>query len=256
VLLPVALGSFVLGLAVGSFLNVVIHRVPLGQSVVSPRSACPGCGTELAYRDNVPVLSWLLLRGRCRTCGMPISARYPVVELGTGLLFLAVAIKIGPHAALPAYLFWSAVLVAVSAIDLETRKIPRQIIFVGAGACGVLLVAAAAIDDDWFSLREAAMGGAIGFGVLGLLWFIAPRGMGYGDVRLAGLNGLLLGWLSLPHVGLGLFVAFLLGAVIGIALVATGVRSRKDAVPFGPFLALGALSAVFVGAPILRLYGL
>lgn len=252
----VAAASLLLGLLVGSFLNVVIHRVPLGASVVSPRSACPGCGTGLAARDNIPVLSWLLLRGRCRTCGMSIHIRYPLVELGTGLLFLALALRIGPHAPLAAFLLWAAALVAVSAIDLDIRKIPRRIIFIAAGGCGALLVAAAAVGGDWFSLREAAIGGIVGFGVLAAVWFIAPRGMGYGDVRLSGLNGILLGWLSLPHVALGLFLGFLLGAVLGLALIVTGLRSRKDAVPFGPFLALGALAAVFAGRPLLRWYGL
>jgi leader peptidase (prepilin peptidase)/N-methyltransferase len=244
----------VLGLAVGSFLNVVVHRVPKGESVVRPRSRCPRCGAEIAGRDNVPVLSWLLLRGRCRHCGEPISARYPAVEVATAALFAVVAAAIGAEWALPAFLVWTAALVALSAIDLDTYRLPTPIIYVTGAICAPLLAAAAVLDGDARGIAEAAAGAAIGFAVLFVIHLVSPRGMGFGDVRLAGLLGLLLGWIELPMVGVGLFLGFLLASLVGVGLLLARRRGRKDRVPFGPFLAAGALVAVLVGDEILRVY--
>lgn len=252
VAVPVVCG--VLGLLVGSFLNVVIHRVPLGESVVSPRSRCPQCGTQLSERDNIPVISWLVLRGRCRTCSAPISPRYPLVEALTGAVFVTIAVRIGWHAELPAYLLFVAVLIAVSAIDLERYIIPTKIVYPALGASIVLLAVAAAADHDWFSFREAIIGMAVAFAVLFLIHFISPRGMGFGDVRLSALLGLFLGWLTLGHVALGLFLGFLFGALGSIGLMAAKLRTRKDRIPFGPFLAMGAYTAVLFGRPLLDLY--
>lgn len=248
----VAAGVF--GLAVGSFLNVVIYRVPAELSVVRPRSRCPRCETTLAERDNIPVLSWLILRGRCRTCQEPISARYPAVELLTGVLFAVMAARLGADWALPAFLVWTAGLVALSFIDLDTFTLPRKIIYVTGAMCAVLLAVAAVVDSDPRSLRDAVIGAAIAFAVLFVIHFISPKGMGFGDVRLAGLLGLLLGWLGLGHVGVGLFAAFLLASVVGIALIVTKRKGRKDRVPFGPFLAGGAYLAVLIGEWALELY--
>lgn len=243
------------GLVVGSFLNVVIHRVPRHESVVKPRSRCPECGIQLASRDNVPVVSWLLLRGRCRSCGTPIPARYPLVELGTGLLFAAVALRLPDDAALPAFLVLAAACVAISAIDLQHFIVPNRIVYPALFLMAPILVVAAAVEDDWASLRGAALGGVLGFVILFVIHFVSPRGMGFGDVRLAALLGVGLGWLDLGHVLLGLFLGFLTASVISLALIGTKRRSRKDKIPFGPFLALGAFLAVLVGEPILRWYG-
>jgi leader peptidase (prepilin peptidase)/N-methyltransferase len=244
----------VLGLVVGSFLNVVVHRLPRHESVVRPRSRCPGCGTQLAWRDNVPVVSWLALRRRCRTCRRPISARYPLVELATAALFAAAALRFGPDAALPAYLVLFAAIVAIAAIDLEHFIVPNRIVYPALFASVPLLVVAAAVGDEWASLRDAAVGGLAAWGALLVIHLASPRGMGFGDVRLAGLIGVHLGWLSLGHVVTGLFLAFASAAVVGLGLVAASLRTGKDRVPFGPFLALGAVAAVLFGGPLISWY--
>ena len=246
--------SVLFGLVVGSFLNVVIHRVPAGESVVRPRSKCPRCGTEIASRDNIPVVSWLVLRGKCRACGAPISARYPLVEILTAVLFGAVAARLGEDWALPAFLVLTAGLIALSLIDLDTFKLPRGIIYVTGAISVVLLGAAAAIEGDTRGIVEALAGAAIAFAVLFVIHVISPKGMGFGDVRLAALLGLFLGWMELPMVGVGLFLAFLLASVVGIALMALRRKGRKDRVPFGPFLAAGTMLAIFIGPQILDVY--
>ncbi|MDP9072411.1 MAG: prepilin peptidase [Actinomycetota bacterium] len=244
-----------LGLVVGSFLNVVVHRVPRKESVVRPRSRCPGCGTTVAARDNVPVLSWLALRGRCRACRQPISARYPLVELLTSAGFAAAAVRLGADPALPAFLVFVAALVAISAIDLEHFIVPNRVVYPALFLSVPLLVVAAAAGGEWRSLRDAALGGLLAWATLLVIHLASPAGMGFGDVRLAGLIGVHLGWLSLGHVVVGLFLAFATAAVTGIALIATAVRTRKDTVPFGPFLALGAVVAFLAGGPVIAWYG-
>ena len=244
----------VLGLVVGSFLNVVIHRVPRKESVLTPRSRCPGCGAQLAVRDNIPVVSWLLLKGRCRSCGEPISARYPVVELVTAALFAATAARLGVDAALPAFLVVMAGLVAISAVDLERFIVPNRILYPTLFVAAPLLVVAAAVDGDWDGVRTAAIGGALGWALLLVIHLVSPAGMGFGDVRLAGLIGMAVGWLSVGHLLVALFLAFLLAAVGGVALIAVGLKGRKDKVPFGPFLAGGAVLALLLGGPILDWY--
>ena len=251
----VAIVCGVLGLAVGSFLNVVIHRVPAKESVVKPRSRCPQCGTELASRDNIPVLSWLLLRGKCRTCGSAISARYPLVELGTSALFAAAGARFVDSWALPAYLLLFAALIAISFIDLEHYIIPNRIVYPTLFAGAALLTAAALADGEASRIRDAAIGGAAAWFALLVVHFIQPRGMGFGDVRLSAVLGMYLGWIELELVLLGMLLGFLLGAVIGLGLVVTRVRGRKDAVPFGPFLAAGATIAILASDPIVRWYG-
>ena len=250
----IVVGTALLGLAVGSFLNVVIYRVPRKESVVRPRSRCPRCGTQLAERDNIPVLSWLILRGRCRTCREPISARYPLVELLTAALFGVVALRIGWHPELAAFLLFTAALVAVSAIDLELYLIPNRILYPALGASIVLLCIAAAIHGEVHHLADAAISMAIAFAVFFAIHVISPRGLGFGDVRLSALLGLFLGWIGPPHVVVGLFLGFLLGAVVSVTLIASGLRGRKDKIPFGPFLAAGALLGVLVGNPIVRVW--
>lgn len=251
----VAATCAVLGLAVGSFLNVVIHRVPRRESVVAPRSRCPGCETELANRDNVPVLSWLLLGGRCRTCGMRISARYPLVELATAALFAAMGVRfVDDLAVLPAFLVLAAACLAGSVIDVEHLLLPDRLVFPSLALAAVGLVVAAAVDGEWDRLLHAAAGAALAFGGLLLLALLKAGAMGGGDVKLALLLGLCLGWLGLDHVALGLFLGFLLGSVVGIALLVTGSRGLKDHFAFGPFLAAGTLLAVWWGVPLLDWY--
>ncbi len=244
----------VVGLLVGSFLNVVIHRLPRGESVVSPRSRCPGCGTQLSALDNVPLVSWLRLRARCRSCGMRISARYPLVEAATAGLFVVAALRFGPEAVLPSFLVFFAALLAVSVIDLEHFIVPKKVVYPALLVSVPVLVLSAAVGDDWASLRDAAVGGLLGWGALFLVHLVSPEGMGFGDVRLAGLIGVHLGWLSVGHVLVGLFLAFLAAATVGIALIVARLRTRKDRVPFGPFLALGAVAGVLVGTPIIDWY--
>ncbi len=250
----VVAGCAVLGLAVGSFLNVVIHRVPLHQSVVTPSSRCPRCATSLSGRDNVPVVSWVLLRGRCRHCGAPISTRYPLVEAATAALFVALALRLGLTWALPAYLVCFASLVALSVIDLDHGVLPSRIIYPTLIASGALLVVAAVAEDRWADLGHAVVGAVAAWVFFGLLWLAYPAGMGFGDVRLAPLLGTHLGFLSLMHVFVGIFSAALLGAVSGLALQALGRRGGRDPIPFGPFLALGTLVTVLFGATFLGWY--
>jgi leader peptidase (prepilin peptidase) / N-methyltransferase len=242
------------GLAVGSFLNVVIYRVPRKESVVRPRSRCPGCGTQLSERDNIPVVSWLLLRGRCRTCGEPISGRYPLVELLTSALFVAAALRFGPDWALPAYLVFFASLVAITFIDLEHYIIPNRVLYPTLFIAVPLLVLAAAAQGEWGNLGRALIGAAVAWVFFLVLHLVSPRGMGFGDVRLSFLLGLFLGWLDLRHVFLGVFFGFLLGSIVGLVLMALRRRGRKDHIPFGPFLAVGAVVAVLAGSPILGWY--
>jgi leader peptidase (prepilin peptidase)/N-methyltransferase len=241
------------GLMVGSFLNVVIHRVPQRASVVRPPSACPSCGEQIAPRDNIPVLSWLLLRGRCRHCSARISIRYPLVELATAALFVAVAAEFHDDLVLPAYLVLAACLLAISFIDLEHFIVPNRILIV-ACALGAPLLTLAAAADGWGHLRGSLYGGVLGLGLLLAIHLVNPRGMGMGDVKLAGVLGLYVGFLGAGHVLLGLFLGFLLGSVIGLLLIATGLRSRRDHIPFAPFLAAGAMLTLFVGSTFLDWY--
>lgn len=236
----------VVGLLVGSFLNVVAHRVPRGESVVRPRSRCPSCGTTIRARDNVPVLSWLLLRGRCRDCAAPIAARYPLIEALTGAVFAALVAVHGPEPELAAYLPFAALLVAVAAIDLEHRIIPNRL--VGPAAAWALL-AWAVVEPSFLS--EAAAAGAGAFAFLLLAALAHPAGMGMGDVKLAGAMGLYLGLSVVP----ALLVAFLAGSVVGLAILAReGRDARKKGVPFGPFLALGGIVGALAGDELIALY--
>jgi leader peptidase (prepilin peptidase) / N-methyltransferase len=242
----------VLGLAIGSFANVVIYRVPRHESIVSPPSACPTCGNPLAPWDNIPVVSWLLLRGRCRSCQEPISARYPLVELATAGLFAGAAARFGYDWALPAYLVLFAGLLILACIDVEHLLLPKKIVFPLLGLVGILLVAAAAATGHWHYLVVASLSGLGWFLVFYALNFFGPRLLGFGDVRLAPVLGLALGWLGVRYVLLGFFAANLIGAVIGLALIATKQISRQQQIPYGIFLALGTALAIFAGPELLR----
>ena len=233
-------------LALGSFLNVVVARLPERRSLVAPRSACPSCGHELAWYDNVPVLSWALLRGRCRSCRAPISARYVAVEVATALLVAGCFLRFGLTGKAFVGAFFVAVLVALSAIDVERRILPDLITLPS-----FLLVLAAQIalaPDRTLEWVVAALA-ASGFLFAALVAY--PKGMGMGDVKLALLLGAALGW----HVGVGLMLGMLAAMVLAvILLVRHGAAARKAAIPFGPFLAFGSVVALFFGGPILQAY--
>jgi leader peptidase (prepilin peptidase)/N-methyltransferase len=240
------------GLAVGSFLNVVIYRVPRHESVLSPPSACPQCGTAIGARDNVPVISWVLLRGRCRHCGAPISVQYPLVELATAALFAGLAGRFGYDWALPAYLALFAGLLALSWIDVELLLLPKVIIYPHLVIVAGLLLMASAATGLWHNLWVGAACAAGWFMVFFALNLISPRVLGFGDVRLAPVLGLGLGWLGVRYVILGFFAANLIGAVIGIALIVTKRMERQERLPYGVFLAMGTAFAVYAGPELLR----
>jgi len=204
-----------IGLAIGSFLNVVIHRVPRKLSVVRPRSACPSCGTPIAERDNIPVVSWLLLRGKCRSCSNPISPRYPLVELLTAMLFAGAAVRFGYDWSLPAFLVLLAGLLSLAFTDLEHFLLPVRIVYPVGVLLAALLVGAAAMESSWSRLGVATACGAVAFTIFFALNFANSKWMAFGDVRLAGVIGLGLGWLGARIALLGFFLAFLLGSVSG-----------------------------------------
>jgi leader peptidase (prepilin peptidase)/N-methyltransferase len=234
------------GAVIGSFLNVVVYRLPIGQSLVKPRSHCPNCQTPVAPRDNVPLLSWLFLKGKCRHCGETISARYPAVELLTAVCFIAVVLAQGISADLIALIPFTAVLIAVTFIDLEHKIVPNKIM--GPAAIYGLVTAVAFRTDMLPELLIAGAGAFVFFLVAAL---IHPKGMGMGDVKLAGVMGLYLGKLVIP----ALFIAFLVGAVVGVVLVMRhGMRSRKVGVPFAPFMALGAFVSMLCGQQLIDFY--
>ncbi|HEV2727667.1 MAG TPA: prepilin peptidase [Solirubrobacterales bacterium] len=238
---------FLAGLLVGSFLTVVAHRVPRGESVVGGRSHCPACGAQIAAYDNVPVLSWLLLRGRARCCGATISPRYPLTELALGLLYAANGLAF--HDDVPQLLLglvFVSTLLAVTLTDLERRIIPNKILLTAA----VLGVAITAIGDPG-SLPERAIAAAAAGGLLLAAALAYPRGMGLGDVKLAATMGLFLG----RDVAPAILVALVVGSLVGLTMIAReGAAARKRAIPFGPFLALGGLVGLFAGDEMVDWY--
>jgi leader peptidase (prepilin peptidase)/N-methyltransferase len=242
------------GLAIGSFLNVVIYRVPRGESVVHPRSHCPSCGTPIAERDNIPVVSWLLLHGRCRHCRAAISIRYPAVELATAALFAGAAARFGADWALPAFLALLAGLFALACTDLELLLLPKRIVYPTLVIVSGLLLVAALGTGDWHKLGTAAACGGVAFAFFFAINFINPRWMAFGDVRLALLIGVGLGWLGPGTVLLGFFLGFLLGAVIGVGLIVAKRIGPRTPVPFGVFLAAGTALALYFGDAILHWY--
>jgi leader peptidase (prepilin peptidase)/N-methyltransferase len=246
-MVPLASFAFVGGLLTGSFVGVVAHRIPRGRSIVGPRSECPSCGTQIAAYDNVPVVSWLLLGGRCRSCAARIPARYPLIELGVGAAFAATALVFRDDpAALALGLVLVAVLGAITLTDLERRVIPNTILLVGS-LIGVVIIATT--DPGSMPERAAAAVGAGGF--LLLFALVYPRGMGMGDVKLAAVMGLFLGISVIP----ALFVGILLGALTGGALMLRhGTEARKHAVPFGPFLAIGGVVGLLAGSQMIDAY--
>jgi leader peptidase (prepilin peptidase)/N-methyltransferase len=250
------LGFFVVyaalvGLIVGSYLNVVIHRIPQEISTVTPRSRCPHCGAPIRARDNLPLVSWLLLRGRCRDCGAPISARYPLVEATTALLFAGAVWRFGATASAIVAALFAALLVALAGIDVEHFLLPDRITLPGI-ALGLLIQPLVV----WGSLLSALSGALVGAGVLLLIsgvWKLWRNvdGMGLGDVKMLAMVGAFLG---LAGVLVTLVAASFAGAVVGLVLVARGAIGLQGKLPFGFFLAIGGLVALYAGEPLTRFY--
>jgi leader peptidase (prepilin peptidase)/N-methyltransferase len=237
----VAVVCGVVGLGVGLFVNVLIDRMPAREPVGRP--ACPACGAGRT-------LPWV----RCRACGARFPLRYSVIEAATAGLFVAAAVRLGASWALPAFCVFFASLLAISVIDLGHFIIPNRVVYPTLFAIVPLLTVAAALQGAWSPLEHAAIGGVAGFLALFVVHMVSPRGMGFGDVRLAGVIGFMLGWLGLGYVVLAMFLSFLLASVIGITLMVARVKSRKDSVPFGPFMAMGAVVAVLWGQALIDAY--
>ncbi|MFI5761128.1 prepilin peptidase [Streptomyces sp. NPDC051563] len=243
-----------LGLAVGSFLNVAVSRVPAGRSVVRPGSACPGCATPIAARDNIPVVSWLLLGRRCRACRVRIPARYPILEALTGILFAAEALRFGPSAVLPAALVFTAGLLALAACDAELFLLPLRLVYPTLGLTAACLIAAAAATGQWHRLGVTAACAVGAFAVFFALHWVRPAWLGFGDVRLAGLLGTGLGWFGPWYLVFAVVAGSSVGLLIATGLMAAGRMTRDTRIPFGVFLAVGAIAAILVGAPVIHWY--
>jgi leader peptidase (prepilin peptidase) / N-methyltransferase len=244
----------VMGLLIGSFLNVVIVRVPAGQSVVRPRSACPSCGEPIKERDNIPVLSWLLLAGKARCCGEPISTRYLLVEAGTAVAFGAVGAWVGLSWLLPAMLYFAAISIALTMIDLELKRLPNAIVLPAYPVSAALLVLAALAQGDTGRLLGSTISGVALYVFYFALMAAYPSGMGFGDVKLAGVLGLYLGWFGWQYTVVGAFFGFLVGGLVGLILMALGRAGRKTAIPFGPYMIAGAWLALAFAAPVTNWY--
>jgi leader peptidase (prepilin peptidase) / N-methyltransferase len=270
----ILLGGF--GLLIGSFLNVVVYRVPLRRSIVSPPSACPTCGTAIRSRDNIPVISWVLLRGKCHSCRSPISARYPIVELGTGLLFAAVAVWFGVSGvstgsttglvstssttgaagivawvlALVAFLYLAAISVVLALIDFDTHTLPNRIVLPSYLVGIALLGATSVLGGDYGALLRAGVGMAALWLAYLAMALAYPGGMGFGDVKLAGVLGLYLAWVGWGALAVGAFAAFLLGGLFSIGLIIARKAGRKSCIPFGPWMLAGVWVGIFFGESI------
>jgi leader peptidase (prepilin peptidase)/N-methyltransferase len=256
----------VFGALIGSFLNVVVYRVPAGLSLVRPASACPTCGGRIRPYDNIPIVSWLVLGGRCRDCRARISLRYPMVELGTAVLFAVVAYAfLGPlHTVgrqpvaealeLLAYLWLAAVSIALALIDVETHRLPDRIVVPTFVVMVALFTASAAVEGDWGRLLSALVGAAALFAFYLLLALVRPGGMGMGDVKLAAVLGLALGWAGWAPLVVGAFAAFLLGGLFGVVLLASRRVRRGGGIPFGPWMLAGAWIGILFGAAVAASY--
>ncbi|MDO9485674.1 MAG: prepilin peptidase [Actinomycetota bacterium] len=253
-----AIGLTVLGLLVGSFLNVVIARVPAKQSIATPASSCPKCGQLLRWRDNIPLLSWCLLRGRCRQCAEPISVRYPLIEAANALLWLGLAwwaMGISTRISLlPLLLALASAGLALAAIDLQHHRLPDAIVLPLYPLTVLGLALSQLITSQGYWIQ--ALIGALIWGVtIGGLWLVtAGGGMGLGDAKLAPVLGAVTAWLGIAESIIGLFAAFLIGAIVGVVLIVSGRSQRRARLAFGPFLLGGAMCAVFFGTPLWELY--
>lgn len=252
-----------LGLVIGSFLNVVVSRVPAGVALAR-ESRCPHCGAPVRWWQNIPIASWLALGGRCASCRRPISARYPLVEAATAIAFAVItwwllAVRPEPtwaasFAVLAAFLYLAAISIALTLIDLDTRRLPNAIVLPSYPVTIVLLTLACAAGADWGSLLRAGVGMAALYALYFLLRLVRPSGMGGGDVKLAGVLGLCLAWVGWGALAVGAFAAFLLGGVFGAVLLLARRAGRRTAIPFGPWMILGAWVGIFCGEIIGRWY--
>jgi leader peptidase (prepilin peptidase)/N-methyltransferase len=232
----------------------VIWRVPREESIVSPPSHCPGCDQPILHIDNIPVVSWLLLRGKCRNCQSRISLRYPTVELATGILFVAFGVKFGAHADLAAFLYLAAVGVALAMIDFDHQRLPDPLTLpsyvVGVALLGIAALAGAGHTP----FIRGLLGMAVLGGFYGIVWFINPAGMGFGDVKLSGVLGLYLAWLGWGQFLIGAFAASFIGAIVSVSVVLLRGGDRKTRVPFGPFMLIGVLVGIYAGHPLAHAY--
>lgn len=240
------IGAGVLGTAVGSFLNVVADRLPKGGSLISPPSHCPHCQRRLGPLDMIPILSWLALRGRCRTCAGSIPARVFLVELATGFLFAAAAARFGLRPFTALVVVYISLLITVAVIDLEHQRIPNSIVFPA-----IALGALASPLTPSSTIGRLALGGAVGFFVFLAVAVLIPRGMGMGDVKLAAFVGLILGY---PEIVLLLLLAFILGGLVAGTLLVSKLRGRSDPIPFGPFLSLAGVVGLLYGDQLIALW--
>jgi leader peptidase (prepilin peptidase) / N-methyltransferase len=244
-------GATLFGAIVGSFLNVVIHRVPRQESIVRPPSACPRCGIELRPVDNIPLVSYLLLRGRCRTCREPISLRYPLVEAGNAALWAAAVARFGLTEEAAFVAFISSLLLALALIDLEHRRLPNVIVLPGLAAATVWLSARALISAEWRPFTVAVTCAAIAF-LLFFLIALISGGMGMGDVKLSAFVGLVGGRFGWEVAVSSVMAGFFIGDLIAVGLLVGRRVGRKQAIPFGPSMAVGCIVAVFAGVGPVR----
>lgn len=244
--------ALVLGLAFGRFMTVAIHRVPAGESLFRPRYRCRDCGAPIRTADNIPVISWLMLRGRCRACGARISPVYPLTELATGGLFVAVPLVYEDPWRVVLLAPFAGLMVAISVIDVHTRRIPNRLVYPALVIAAAVIIAGDLAGGGLDALDAGIGLFAYGFGLL-IIALISPKGMGMGDVKLAGLIGLVLGSIGLGAVAVAAGMGILLGGVGAIVALLAGA-GRKSAIPFGPYLASGAVIAVFVGRQIADAY--
>lgn len=265
-IIAVFVGLF--GLLIGSFLNVVIFRVPAGKSIVSPPSACMDCDSEIKPYDNIPLLSWLILRGKCRNCGSRISSRYPLVELVTGILFFGVGLAFSPSIlgaangrilvstalVLVAFLYLAAISVALTLIDIDVRKLPNVIVLPSYVVALVLLAVASVLSNDYSGLVRAGIAMSALVIAYFLMAFIYPGGMGLGDVKLAGVIGIYLGWIGWGALAVGALAAFVLGGIFALLLISAKKATRKSGVPFGPWMLAGAWLGIGAGTTIFAAY--
>ena len=260
-----AIGAF--GALIGSFLNVVVYRVPRGRSIVTPPSACGACGHAVRAYDNIPLVSWLVLRGKCRDCAAPISARYPFVELGAAVFFAVIAwhfvgfvgtaddvtTLVGAAAQLVAYLYFGAVTIALALIDLDVHRLPNAIVVPSYLVVGALLTTSAILTSAWSPLIMAGIGFASLGGLYLVLATVRPGAMGLGDVKAAALAGAMLGWLGVEELLVGAFAGIILGGLFAVGLLLAG-HGRRSAIAFGPWLLGGAWVGILAGEPIARTY--
>jgi leader peptidase (prepilin peptidase)/N-methyltransferase len=252
-------GAAVLGLLIGSFLNVVIWRLPRNENLSHPASHCPSCDEPIRPYDNVPVLSWIVLRARCRNCGNPISARYPAVELATAGLFLLIAWRIGWHLSLIGYLFFTAAGVALALIDYDVKRLPDKLTYPAVGVLVVAFAADAVSSGHWTPFARSVEGGAA---LLAFYWstrilgalLLGKTAMGLGDVKLSASLGLALGWLSWGALAVGAFAGFVVGAVGGVALIVSGRGKLASRIPFGPYMLVGGLVGILWGTSMAHWY--